>query len=42
MYPFAIQLDDRAVAFARDGHIVSIAPSAVWDGSTGELAGTNA
>jgi hypothetical protein len=42
MYPFAIQLDDRAVAFARDGHIVSIAPSAVWDGSTGEPAGTNA
>jgi len=42
MHPFAIQLDDRAVAFARDGHILSSAPSAVWDGSTGEPAGTNA
>jgi len=42
MHPFAIQLDDRAVAFARDGHVLSSAPSAVWDGSTGEPAGTNA
>ena len=42
MHPFAIQLDDRALAFARDGHILSSAPSAVWDGSTGEPAGTNA
>jgi hypothetical protein len=42
MYPFVIQLDDRAVAFARDGHVLSSAPSAVWDGSTGEPAGTNA
>src|SRR3954463_15376037 len=42
MYPFAIQLEDRAVAFARDGHVLSSAPSAVWDGSTGEPAGTNA
>lgn len=42
MHPLAIQLDDRAVAFARDGHVLSSAPSAVWDGSTGELAGTNA
>src|SRR5690348_16376688 len=42
MRPFAIQLDDRAVAFARDGHVLSSAPSAVWDGSTGEPAGTNA
>lgn len=42
MYPFVIQLDDRAVAFARDGHILSSAPSAVWDGSTGEPAGANA
>jgi hypothetical protein len=42
MHPFAIQLDDRAVALARGGHILSIAPSAVWDGSTGEPPGTNA
>src|ERR1700730_9451799 len=42
MQPFAIALDDRAVSFARDGHILSLAPSAVWDGSTGELPGANA
>ncbi len=42
MHPFAIELDDRAVAFARDGRVLSSAPSAVWDGSTGELAGANA
>jgi len=42
MHPFAIQLDDRAVAFARDGRVLSSAPSAVWDGSTGEPAGSNA
>ncbi len=42
MQPFAIELEDRAVAFARDGHVLSIAPSAVWDGSTGELPGANA
>ena len=42
MQPYAIELDDRAVSFARDGQVLSTAPSAVWDGSTGELAGTNA
>jgi len=42
MHPFAIQLNDRAVAFARGGRVLSLAPGAVWDGSTGELAGTNA
>lgn len=42
MQPFAIGLDDRAVAFARDGQILSIAPSAAWDGSTGELPGSSA
>jgi FHA domain len=42
MHPFAIELDDRAVSFARDGQVLSTAPSAVWDGSTGDLAGTNA
>ncbi|HVW67457.1 MAG TPA: FHA domain-containing protein, partial [Steroidobacteraceae bacterium] len=42
MHPFAIELDDRAVAFARDGQVSSIAPSAVWDGSTGQASGSNA
>jgi hypothetical protein len=42
MQPFAIELDDRVVSFAREGRVLSSAPSAVWDGSTGELAGTNA
>lgn len=42
MHPFVIELDDRAVSFARHGEILSSAPSAVWDGSTSELAGTNA
>jgi FHA domain len=42
MRPFAIELDDRAVSFARDGGILSSAPSAVWDGSTGDLPGANA
>jgi hypothetical protein len=42
MHPFAIQLEDRAVAFARAGRVLSSAPSAVWDGSTGDSAGTNA
>jgi hypothetical protein len=42
MHPFVIQVEDRAVVLARDGHILSSAPSAVWDGSTGEPAGTNA
>jgi hypothetical protein len=40
--PFVIELDDRAISFARDGRILSSAPSAVWDGSTSEIAGTNA
>jgi hypothetical protein len=42
MHPFVIQLDDRAVTFARDGQVLSTAPSTVWDGSAGEPAGTNA
>jgi hypothetical protein len=42
MRPFVIELDDRALAFARDGQIASSAPSAVWDGSTAEPAGTSA
>ncbi len=42
MLPFAIELDDRAVSFAREGRVLSSAPSVVWDGSTGEPAGANA
>jgi FHA domain len=42
MRPFVIDLNDRAVAFAREGQVLSLAPSAVWDGSTGELPGSNA
>ena len=42
MRPFVIDLNDRAVAFARDGQVLSLAPSVVWDGSTGELPGSNA
>jgi hypothetical protein len=42
MQPFAIELDDRVVSFARGGHVLSSAPSAVWDGSTGEISGANA
>ena len=42
MQPFAIELDDRAVSLAREGRILSTAPSAVWDGSSGEQPGANA
>jgi FHA domain-containing protein len=42
MRPFAIELDDRSVSFARDGRVLSSAPSAVWDGSTGDLPGASA
>jgi hypothetical protein len=42
MRPFVIDLNDRAVALARQGQVLSLAPSAVWDGSTGELPGSNA
>jgi FHA domain len=42
MQPFALELNDRAVSFARDGQVLSSAPSAVWDGSTGESPGANA
>jgi hypothetical protein len=42
MRPFVIELNDRAVAFARGGQVLSIAPSAVWDGSTGEVPGSSA
>lgn len=42
MQPFAIELSDRALAFARDGQVLSVEPSAVFDGSTGEPAGSQA
>ncbi len=41
-HPLAIELDDRAVSIARAGEILSSSPSAVWDGSTDESAGTTA
>jgi len=42
MRPFAIELDDRAVSLAREGRVLSIAPSAIWDGSSGDLPGASA
>jgi hypothetical protein len=42
MKPFAIELDDRALSFARDGRVLSSAPSAVFDGTVGKYTGTNA
>ena len=33
MKPFVIELNDRAVALARDGEVLVSAPSAVFDGS---------
>ena len=39
---FALELDDRAFSIARDGCVLTSAPSAVFDGSAGDLAGTNA
>ena len=42
MRPFAIELDDRAVSLARAGRVLSTAPSAIWDGSSGDQPGTNA
>lgn len=42
MRPFAIELDDRAVSLAREGRVLSTAPSAIWDGSSGDQPGANA
>ena len=39
MSVFAIELDDRAVSFAREGAVLTTAPSTVFDG---ESAGANA
>jgi len=42
MKPFVIGLDDRALSLARNGQILTQAPSAVFDGSVGRPIGTNA
>ena len=42
MAVFAIELDDRAAAMAREGRVLTSAPSAVFDGTGGEPAGSNA
>jgi hypothetical protein len=40
--PFVIELNDRAVALARDGQVLVSAPSAVFDGSSVDSAGAGA
>jgi hypothetical protein len=40
--PFVIELNDRAVALARDGQVLVSAPSAVFDGSGVDAAGAGA
>jgi hypothetical protein len=42
MSAFAFELSDRSLALARGGQVLSAAPSAVFDGSGTESAGTNA
>jgi hypothetical protein len=42
MSAFGIELSDRSLALARDGRVVSAAPSAVFDGSGIEPAGASA
>ena len=42
MRHFALELDDRAVAIATDGRVLSSAPSAVFDGTAGTTVGANA
>ena len=39
---FAIELNDRALALASEGRLLSVAPSAVFDGSGPEPAGAAA
>ena len=39
---FALELSDRATSMARDGRVLTSAPSAIFDGTAGVLAGTNA
>jgi hypothetical protein len=38
----ALELDDRAVSIATEGSVLTTAPSAVFDGTAGTLAGANA
>jgi hypothetical protein len=40
--PFVIELNDRAVALAREGEVLVSAPSAVFDGSGADAAGAGA
>ena len=42
MSVFALELDDRAASMAREGRVLASAPSAVFDGTTGEPVGSNA
>lgn len=42
MSVLALDLSDRSLALARDGQVLSAAPSAVYDGSGAEAAGTTA
>jgi hypothetical protein len=42
MRHFALELDDRAVAIATDGQVLSSASSAVFDGTAGTIVGANA
>lgn len=42
MKPFVLELNDRAVALARDGQVLVSAPSAVFDGSGSDAAGAGA
>lgn len=42
MKPVAIDLNDRALAIAKDGHVLASEPSAAFDGSSLEPAGANA
>ena len=42
MQPFALELDDRAVSTAADGRVLTSAPSAVFDGTSGGAVGTSA
>ena len=42
MAAFALELSDRSLALARDGEVLSAAPSAVFDGGSAEAAGSNA
>jgi hypothetical protein len=42
MKPLALELNDRALSIARDGRVLSTAPSAIFDGTGSEPAGANA